>query len=150
MSTEETSPAPDWAGQTWLEAQDLGQYAGVFADNDIDFELLPEITDLDLQSLGISLGHRKKLLKAIATLTEAPCAEETTTKPSADANKLAPTAAESLPAERRQVTVMQINLADSTVLAERLEPEDLVRSFVSFKPFVSRLSIVIKATWRTT
>ena len=51
----------------WLESLGLGQYAEAFATNDIDAELLPDLSLEDLASLGVaSLGHRKKLLKAIA------------------------------------------------------------------------------------
>ena len=56
----------------WLEELGLGRYAAVFADNDIDFDVLPDLNDKDLAALGVSLGHRKKLLRAIAALGEAP------------------------------------------------------------------------------
>ena len=55
--------------RAWLEGHDLGQYAEVFASNDIDAEVLCTLTADDLKELGIaSLGHRKKLLAAIAGL----------------------------------------------------------------------------------
>ena len=49
-----------------LEELGLGQYAKVFAENDIDAEILSELTDADLKDLGLSLGHRRKLMKALA------------------------------------------------------------------------------------
>src|SRR5215470_10242344 len=51
--------------QHWLEKIGLAQYADLFAKNDIDWEILPELTEHDLEKLGLSLGHRKKLIKAI-------------------------------------------------------------------------------------
>jgi hypothetical protein len=55
----------------WLEQLGLGRYAAVFSENDIDLDVLPDLSDEDLAGLGVSLGHRKKLLRAIATLAEA-------------------------------------------------------------------------------
>ena len=52
--------------EDWLERVGLGRYAAVLARNDIDWDVLPELDDADLASLGLSLGHRRKLLKAIA------------------------------------------------------------------------------------
>lgn len=52
----------------WLERLGLGEYATVFREHAIDEEVLPELTDADLEKLGVKLGHRKKLLKAIAVL----------------------------------------------------------------------------------
>ena len=54
----------------WLKGLDLGQYAQAFADNDIDLELARTLTDADLKEIGVaSLGHRRKLLAAAATLS---------------------------------------------------------------------------------
>jgi hypothetical protein len=56
----------------WLGRQDLGQYAQTFAENNIDYSVLPDLTESDLKNLGVSsLGHRKKLLRAIDALTAA-------------------------------------------------------------------------------
>ena len=52
----------------WLEKLDLGQYAQRFAENDIDVSVLPHLTDADLEKIGVSLGHRRKILAAIAEL----------------------------------------------------------------------------------
>ena len=98
----------------WLEKLDLGQYAQRFAENDIDFVLLTKLTDADLNKLSVtSLGHRKRLLEAIA--------ERAAAAPS-------PQSAEPKPqdtAERRQVTVMFSDLVGSTALSARMDPEDL-------------------------
>ena len=52
----------------WLERLGLSRYRAVFAEHDIDRAILPDLTDHDLEKLGLSLGHRKKLLRAIAEL----------------------------------------------------------------------------------
>jgi class 3 adenylate cyclase/tetratricopeptide (TPR) repeat protein len=106
----------------WLERLDLGKYATVFAENDIDLRTLRHLTDKDLKSLGISLGHRRILLAAIAELPSSypEDAADAPREPSgAGAATLAP-----LP-ERRQVTVLFSDLVGSTELAHRMDPEDL-------------------------
>jgi hypothetical protein len=52
----------------WLEDLGLGRYTGVFAENEIDFDALPHVTEEDLKEIGIALGARRKLLAAIAKL----------------------------------------------------------------------------------
>jgi hypothetical protein len=52
----------------WLEKLGLGQYAQRFAENDISFSILSDLTDQDLKEIGVSLGHRRELLRAIANL----------------------------------------------------------------------------------
>ena len=103
---------------TWLTQSGFGQYAAIFAENDIDEDVLPDLTDEDLKGLGISLGHRKKLLRAIAALQQGAGASvggavETRRSPSAGA----PLATE---AERRQLTVMFCDLEGFTSLSEKL------------------------------
>jgi hypothetical protein len=57
----------------WLQKLGLGQYAQRFAENDITFVILPDLTDQDLEKIGVaSLGHRRQLLRAIAELKSAP------------------------------------------------------------------------------
>src|ERR1700721_1183135 len=84
----------------WLEKVGLGQYAPSFAENDISFSVLSDLTDQDLKEIGVSLGHRRQLLRAITELTgrekDAPRASVAT----------APSAAPQDPAEHRRVTVM--------------------------------------------
>ena len=97
----------------WLRDLGLERYVSAFRDNDIDTEVLPKLTAEDLISIGVtSVGHRRKLLDAIATLS----ASEPTS---------AVTAAASNDAERRQLTVMFCDLVGSTPLSTRFDPEDL-------------------------
>ena len=63
----------------WLEELELGQYAELFVENGIDLSVLPELTDEDLEKLGVVLGHRRKLLRAIGNRT----AVENSTPPAA-------------------------------------------------------------------
>jgi class 3 adenylate cyclase len=104
----------------WLQKLGLGQYAQRFAENDINFSILPDLTDQDLKELGVaSLGHRRQLLRAI---TELKGGETATSKPAAE--PVAPSAQRDS-AERRQVTVMFSDLVGSTALSTRVDPEDL-------------------------
>ena len=103
----------------WLQKLGLGQYAHRFVENDIDFRVLPDLTDQDLKDLGVtSLGHRRLLLRAII---ESKAAEKGPT--TAAAELTSPVKADA--AERRQVTVMFSDLVGSTALSTRLDPEDL-------------------------
>src|SRR6267143_2877259 len=105
----------------WLRGLGLEQYARAFRDNDVDGEVLPELTADALISIGVtSVGHRRKLLAAIAALrTEPP-----TAAPAASATS-APISPPTIDAERRQLTVMFGDLVGSTELSARLDPEDL-------------------------
>jgi class 3 adenylate cyclase len=99
----------------WLKNLGLERYAALFRDHEIDAEVLPDLSDADLAGLGIPLGPRKKILKAIAAL---------------GSDVSAPTQADIPPAvkreaERRQLTVMFCDLVGSTALSARLDPEDL-------------------------
>ena len=98
----------------WLKEQGLEQYAGVFADNDIDFDVLSDLAETDLEKLGLSLGHRRKLLRALAALQPAPTQPETS-----------PRTPEIQEAERRQVTVLFSDLVGSTALASAIDPEEM-------------------------
>ncbi|HXW28280.1 MAG TPA: adenylate/guanylate cyclase domain-containing protein [Xanthobacteraceae bacterium] len=101
----------------WLNNLGMSEYAQRFADNDIDFSILSELTDQDLEKIGVaSLGHRRKLLRAIASLEI-----EKSQPTGVAATKLSP----SDTAERRQVTVMFSDLVGSTALSVRMDPEDL-------------------------
>jgi class 3 adenylate cyclase len=106
----------------WLEKLGLGQYARQFAENDINFTILSDLSDQDLKELGVSsLGHRRQLLRAIAELNRV---EHGTQKTAASATaSVAPQPYDT--AERRQVTVMFSDLVGSTALSARMDPEDL-------------------------
>ncbi len=101
----------------WLRSLSLGQYEAVFRESEIDSEVLPELTDVDLEKLGIPLGHRKRLLKAIANLASPG--------PPTPPPRLATAPTEPDTAERRQLTVMFCDLVGSTALSAKLDPEDL-------------------------
>ena len=112
----------------WLTDQGLAQHIQTFAKHDIDFNILPELTDQDLKELGISLGHRKRLHKAIAAMANTPAAPPQAATPSVTIN------AHLLQnAERRQLTVMFCDLVDSTTLANQFDPEDLREIMNSFR-----------------
>ncbi len=108
--------------ERWLEHLGLGQYVRTFADNDIDLEVLPHLSEQDLEMLGVSMGHRKKLLHAIASLDAGSGALRRVSSPAEGAQSRAQPRTE---AERRQLTVMFVDLVGSTELAARLDPEDM-------------------------
>jgi class 3 adenylate cyclase/predicted ATPase len=97
----------------WLHRLGLARYVGVFRDNAIDLEILPELTEADLEKLGVLLGDRKRMLRVI-TMLPADVPEATVTAVPFPAV-----------AERRQLTVMFCDLVGSTALSARLDPEDL-------------------------
>ena len=105
----------------WLRDLDLEEYEAAFRQNHIDATVLPSLTAEDLKDLGIgSIGHRRKLLEAIALLR----AETTTKAPPPVAPSTIPKPAQDT-AERRHVTVMFSDLVGSTALSGRMDPEDL-------------------------
>ena len=103
----------------WLERIGLAQYAALFAENEIDLDVLPELTEQDLKELKIPLGHRKKLLRAIGQI----CLSADFVARSAKTAAAAPS--RRAEAERRQLTVVFCDLVDSTSLSNRIDPEDL-------------------------
>jgi class 3 adenylate cyclase len=86
----------------WLRELGLERYEQAFRESDVDTDILADLTETDLEELGISLSHRKKLLKAIAGLGLIK-----------------------FQAERRQLTVLFCDLVGSTELLEELDPEDM-------------------------
>lgn len=103
--------------EPWLESLGLEKYRKVFASNDIDLTVAPELTEQDLEKLGLSLGHRRKFIAAAAKLRAAHTS-------STDSPALAQAPQQ---VERRQVTVVFTDLVGSTALATQLDPEDLNR-----------------------
>jgi class 3 adenylate cyclase len=104
----------------WLQGLGLGQYAPAFAENAINWDVLPELTADDLKEIGVAaVGDRRRLLAAIAALRGS----------AVPAAPVAPVAA--LPsdvpaaAERRRLSIMFCDLVDSTALSARLDPEEL-------------------------
>ena len=94
----------------WLHSLGLGQYEKAFSDNAVDLTILPQLTGDDLKDIGVlAVGHRRKLLDAIAGLQSAKPHQPQQT----------------VEAERRQLTVMFVDLVGSTQLSTRLDPEDM-------------------------
>jgi len=121
---------------SWLDELGLGIYAETFAEQAIDGDTLPELTERDLEQLGMPLGHRKRLLRAIAALTPAPAEEE---QPPAPPVGDARVAAKRAGAQRRQLTVMFVDLVGSTELAAKLDPEDLREVVGAYQDCCSRV-----------
>jgi class 3 adenylate cyclase len=101
----------------WLKKLGMSEYVDRFAENGIDISVLRDLTDQDLKDIGVLLGHRRKILRAIGELSNA--APLTTEPAGATEPKPQDTA------ERRQVTVMFSDLVGSTALSTRMDPEDL-------------------------
>jgi class 3 adenylate cyclase/predicted ATPase len=114
----------------WLRSLSLEQYAPAFRDNDLDGAVLPDVNAEDLIAIGVtSIGHRRKLLAAIAGLKAA--------QPSADAEPphiaASDSATRAAEAERRQLTVMFCDLVGSTPLSAQLDPEELSNVIGAFQ-----------------
>ena len=105
----------------WLQGLDLEKYCDAFASQDIDLEVAPDLTEQDLEKLGLSLGHRRKFMAAAAKLRQAAAASP------------AAAAVARQQVERRQVTVVFTDLVGSTALAGELDPEDLNRLLEQYR-----------------
>ena len=120
----------------WLRSLGLEKYEAAFRENEIDETVLPGLTAEDLKELGVgALGHRRKLLDAIAALRtdvggKAPSADLAT----ASSPQSAPPEDR---AERRQVTVMFCDLVGSTALSARMDPEDLREVITAYQKCVA-------------
>jgi class 3 adenylate cyclase len=101
----------------WLEKLGMPEYSERFSENKIDVSVLPHLTDQDLKDIGVALGHRRKILAAIA--------EFAGVAPAASKPVLAAEPKTRDSAERRQVTVLFSDLVGSTALSARMDPEDL-------------------------
>jgi hypothetical protein len=116
----------------WLRKLGMSEYAQRFAENAIDFSVLPDLTDQDLEKLGVLLGHRRKILRAVAALASEPAAQTpaaTVAQPASSAPAAAPPisapwAAPEAAGERRYLTVMFCDLVGSTGIAAQLDAEE--------------------------
>jgi class 3 adenylate cyclase/tetratricopeptide (TPR) repeat protein len=108
----------------WLEKLGLEQYALRFAENGIDLDVLPELTDQDFDRLGVLLGHRRKMLRAIAELNQGALVAEPASQHDA---------------ERRHLTVMFCDLVGSTALSARLDPEDMWEVIRAYRAACARV-----------
>ena len=109
----------------WLHKLGLGQYAHHFAENDITFPILPDLTDQDLKEIGVLLGHRRQLLREIANLGKTTGAPPVS--PALPAQSIAASTAASpveAAGERRHVTVMFCDPVDSTGISAKLDAEE--------------------------
>jgi len=113
--------------EQWLQQHGLGKYREVFADNDVGFDVLAHLTEEHLKELGVSLGDRLRLLKALGALDPG---EPQAAPPPAQAE---PSSTSSGEAERRQLTVMFCDLVGSTALSSKLDPEDMREVISSFQ-----------------
>jgi class 3 adenylate cyclase len=107
--------------RVWLQSLGLEKYCEVFASHDIDLTVAPDLTEQDLEKLGLSLGHRRKFISAAAKLRSAAISPTVASVP------VQPGGEPATPVERRQVTVVFIDLVGSTTLSTGLDPEDLIR-----------------------
>lgn len=119
----------------WLIAAGFEQYTDAFSDNEIDWDVLPELDNEDLKDLGVDkLGQRKKLLAAIATVTATTAAAGTESDQKPPESALPPPTADSkIEAEYRQLTVMFCDLVGSTELSRRIDAEELRKVISSFQ-----------------
>ena len=122
----------------WLDSIGLGQYEPAFLENAIDVDVLPELTEGDLEKLGIPLGHRKRLIKAIRTMAGGPPSALVTSQVGENApGDYSPM----VTAERRHLTVMICDLVDSTALSAQLDPEDLGAVIDAFQTTCARITL---------
>ena len=104
----------------WLQSLGLEKYGELLSSHDIDLAVAPELTEQDLEKLGLSLGHRRKFLAAAAKLRAEPAPVDVS------ARQAEPGVQPEALAERRQMTVVFIDLVGSTALGGELDPEDLI------------------------
>ena len=113
----------------WLRSLGLSRYGEAFRDAEIGPDVLPDLTDSDLEKLGVPLGDRKRLLKAIASFGPAQMV--------AEPRGPSPTPSSTDAAERRQLTVMFCDLVGSTAMSARLDPEDMREVVAAYQKCVS-------------
>ena len=113
----------------WLRSLGLSRYEEAFREAEIGPDVLPDLTDGDLEKLGVPLGDRKRLLKAIASFGPAEVV--------AELRGPSPTPSSTDAAERRQLTVMFCDLVGSTAMSTRLDPEDMREVVAAYQKCVS-------------
>ena len=123
----------------WLRDLGLGRYEQTFIEkNAIDSDVLPELTEDDLEKLGIPLGDRKRLIKAIRAMVAGSPGALITSAVGGDAQSGQPRAAA---AERRHLTVMFCDLVGSTALSARLDPEDMWEVIRAYRAACARVIV---------
>ena len=113
----------------WLRSLGLSRYEEAFREAEIGPDVLPDLTDGDLEKLGVPLGDRKRLLKAIVSFGAAQMV--------AEPRGPSPTPSSTDAAERRQLTVMFCDLVGSTAISTRLDPEDMREVIAAYQKCVS-------------
>lgn len=103
----------------WLERLGLAKYSALFTEQEVDFDVLLDVTEQDLKELNIPLGHRKQLMRAIAALSAGPALGQRLVETGLAAPSV------HTEAERRQLTIMFCDLVEWTALSTRFDPEDL-------------------------
>ena len=116
----------------WLEGIGLGHHSDLFLRHRIDFDVMSDLTETDLSELGLPLGDRKRLQRAMASLVSAPSIEI------AAGTGARPLKA-AVGAERRQLTVMFCDMVGSTSLSEQFDPEDVRDMIAGFRETCVRL-----------
>ena len=109
----------------WVRGRGLERYESAFRDNDIDFSNAKSLTEADLKELGLTLGHRKNFMAAVAALDATMPPTDEGRYPSAEPPPAPDAGAQSTTGERRQLTVMFCDLVGFTALSEKLDPEEL-------------------------
>jgi class 3 adenylate cyclase/predicted ATPase len=117
----------------WLEKRGMSEYTQRFIENHIDLSVLPDLTEEDLEKLGVLLGDRRKMLRWIADLK----AGENVPLASGIAAAAPEVRGLAESAERRQVTVMFSDLVGSTALSARMDPEDLREVVLAYQNVVA-------------
>ena len=112
----------------WLRSLGLSRYEEAFREAEIGPDVLPDLTDGDLEKLDVALGDRKRLLKAIASFGPAQMVAEPSPSPTPSSTDAA---------ERRQLTVMFCDLVGSTAISTRLDPEDMREVIAAYQKCVS-------------
>src|SRR5262245_31143612 len=114
----------------WLTSIGLAEHAPRLAEEAIDFGVLRDLTEQDLKDLGLPIGHRRKMLRAIAELH--PAAFPPRPQKSSEA-------APQSDAERRQLTVLCCDMVGSTALSARLDPEDMRQVIAAYQHRISEV-----------
>ena len=120
----------------WLRELGLQRYEALFTQNAIDSDVLPDLTETDLEKLGIPLGDRKRIIKAIR---EIAAAQPGAFVASGTAAYAPPLRAPHTGAERRHLSVLICDLVGSTALSGRLDPEDMGAVMNAYHAACSRI-----------
>jgi class 3 adenylate cyclase/predicted ATPase len=117
----------------WLRNLGLGKYESAFTENAIDFDVLPELSEDDLEKLGMPLGDRKRFVRAIKAMAGGSSSGPSMSK-FGRGEQIAP-------GERRHLTVMICDLVNSTALSARLDPEDMGAVIDAFQAACARITL---------